>query len=397
MSAPSSLLVVYGTRPERIKLLTLLDALHDLGIRTAVVSTGQHADRRLIDAVDDDSTAAAPILDGRTASRGVQLASIITALEERAGRHQPRAVLVQGDTTSALAGALYANSNGLPLVHLEAGLRSFDRRMPEEHNRVLIDHLADLCLAPTTTARDNLLGERIADGRIVVVGNTVVDAVRRCVPRREARHGVLHRYGLDARAYILATLHRPENVDDHERLRALLEAFAGFEVPVVLPLHPRFVDHVERADLRHLLDPLVTIPPVDYPTFLALLAECAVAVSDSGGVQEEVSVLKVPVVIPRRSTERPEILGSFGTLTPSVTAMADAVARQVRGDAGGRGSLANSPSPFGWDASLRASAAIASLLDAEAPVPTDGAGVDEWCHTPHLSRGVAPLAGVPTP
>ncbi|GAA5105275.1 hypothetical protein GCM10025762_08220 [Haloechinothrix salitolerans] len=153
--------------------------------------------------------------------------------------HPPEMVIVHGDTTSALAGALAANAAVIPLVHVEAGLRSFDRAMPEEHNRVLIDHLADLCCAPTTTAADNLRAERIPTERIVITGNTIVEAARQALPAPRRQDEILEQLGVTTQRYILATVHRPENADNPAVMEQLLVQFTNLPVPVVLPLHPR--------------------------------------------------------------------------------------------------------------------------------------------------------------
>ncbi|WP_318295494.1 UDP-N-acetylglucosamine 2-epimerase, partial [Streptomyces griseoaurantiacus] len=162
----------------------------------------------------------------------------MTALDQVFALHEPDAVLVQGDTTSALAGALAANATSTPLVDLEAGLRSFDRAMPEEHHRVLIDHLADLCRAPTPLARDNLLAERIPPERVVFTGNTIVEAVATALPNMREQEHVLASHGLTSGGFVLATIHRPENADNPVNLAAILRQLAATPVPVVLPLPP---------------------------------------------------------------------------------------------------------------------------------------------------------------
>ena len=147
--------------------------------------------------------------------------------------------MVQGDTNTALAGGLAANAHETPLVHVEAGLRSYDRRMPEEHNRVVVDHIGELLCAPTDVSRKNLLEEGIPESRIRVTGNTVVEAVLELMPPQTQRAKLLDEYGLRAGSFVLSTFHRPENVDRPERFRALLRQLASMELPVLLPLHPR--------------------------------------------------------------------------------------------------------------------------------------------------------------
>lgn len=167
----------------------------------------------------------------------------------------------------------------VPVVHLEAGLRSFDRRMPEEHNRVLVDHLADLFLAPTDVSARNLLAETIPGERIDVIGNSVVEAVRRLLPSPDQRATLLASCGLEPGGFVLATIHRPENTDG-DALAKVLSALAALPVPVVLPLHPRTAARVAAAGLGSLLERLHVVEPLPYVPFLGLLAECGVAVSD---------------------------------------------------------------------------------------------------------------------
>ena len=190
--------------------------------------------------------------------------------------------------------------------------------MPEEHNRVLTDHLADLCLAPTNQSRNNLLAERIAEARIAVTGNTVVDVASRLMPGPERRADLLRSFGVASGRFILATFHRPENVDPVERLGLLLEQLARLELPVIFPVHPRTRQRIQDSRLESRAPGVEMVPPVGYQMFLGLAAECAFLLSDSGGVQEEATVVKRPAIVVRRSTERPEVVGSFVTLVPSV-------------------------------------------------------------------------------
>jgi UDP-N-acetylglucosamine 2-epimerase (non-hydrolysing) len=222
--------------------------------------------------------------------------------------------------------------------------------MPEEHNRVVIDHLADLCCAPTHLNRTNLLAEAVPADRIAVTGNTVVEALRAAVPAPAERRAVLDGLGLVRDNYVLATIHRPENVDVPDRLACILGELAQLPLPVVLPLHPRTGKRIEQFGMGGLLAKVRVIDPQAYPAFLALMWGAAVIVSDSGGVQEEVSVLKRPVVVVRRSTERPEIEGSFGTLvTPEMPekSLYHEVVRWLDDVDGHRTRLAAVPSPYG--------------------------------------------------
>ncbi|MEU8762838.1 UDP-N-acetylglucosamine 2-epimerase (non-hydrolyzing), partial [Streptomyces sp. NPDC048659] len=290
-----SVALVLGTRPELVKLAELIRVL---GPAARVVHTGQHYDEELSGGFLTELGLPEPeYLTGVGGKpRAVQIAAALHGLDELFAAEPPLAVVVQGDTNAALAGALAANARDLPLVHVEAGLRSHDRAMPEEHNRVLIDRLADVLCAATPDNRELLLAEGVPDERIAVTGNPVVEAVRDHLPAAEDRARLLAAHGLDTDRYVLATVHRPENTDDELALGAVLHELAALarELPVVLPLHPRTRARVEAAGLLPLLDGVTVLPPAGYGTFLALARHAALIVSDSGGVQEETTVLGRP-------------------------------------------------------------------------------------------------------
>ena len=343
---PRSIAVVLGTRPEVVKLAGVI---RQLGDAARVIHTGQHFDDKLSRVFFDDLGIGPPgeqFAVGGSA-RGAQVGEAVAALERAFEGTTPRAVVVQGDTNAVLAAAVAANAREVPLVHVEAGLRSFDRRMPEEHNRVVADHLADLCLAPTGVNVANLAAEGIDGARVELTGNTVVEAVRDLVPPAPERAGILASHGLSPAGFVLSTLHRPENVDDPAILTELLEVLGALPLPVVLPVHPRTAARVEEFGLGRLLDRLHTVPPAGYREFLGLLAEATFAVSDSGGVQEEVSVLGQVVVVVRRSTERPEVLGTFADLVEPGPAFEAVVHRWAADDAVTRKRVAGVPSPYG--------------------------------------------------
>lgn len=341
--------IVVGTRPEIIKLAGVTGRL---GSSVDLIHTGQHWDHDMSGQFWEGLSLPSPQhrldIGGRT--RAAQLASCLGQLGEIWSSAPPDVVVVHGDTNTTLGGALAANSVGIPLVHIEAGLRSHDRTMPEEHNRVLVDHLADLCLAPTHTSADNLSAENIDRDRIRVTGNTVIDAVHRVIEDNRPR--ALPALGdtvLDHGDFIVATVHRPENTDDPHQLTAVLQMLGRLAAmtQVVVPLHPRTADRIAAFSLEHLLDPLVTLAPLGYEDFIRLCAKAGVIVSDSGGVQEEASVLARPVVVLRRSTERPEGIGTFTTLCTNVsdalTVTSDLWSRRHAVHA----TLESLPSPFG--------------------------------------------------
>jgi len=356
-----SIAVVLGTRPEIVKLAGVV---RELGSAARVVHTGQHYDANLSDVFFEEFGMQPPDvrieIGGET--RGTQIGLAVAALDAEFAANPPATVVVQGDTNTAVAGALAANAGNIPLAHVEAGLRSFDRRMPEEHNRIVADHLADLCLAPTAVAAANLRNEGVPDERIEVTGNTVIEAVARLLPSREARREILARHGLASSQYVLATFHRPENVDEPGRLEEILRQLGGLPVPVLLPIHPRTVARVTEFGLDPLLDEVITTEPIGYRDFLALGAESALLISDSGGVQEEVSAYKRPVVVVRRSTERPEVVGSFAELVEPGPAIGEVAERWLNNLTAVHSGLATLPSPYGDETAPRRSAAVITEL-----------------------------------
>lgn len=345
--------VVLGTRPELIKLAPVIrevrSRLGDDGVR--VIDTGQHYDEAMSGQFWTELGLGLPELrlDAGGLSRAACVGQLLGVLGEDFAEHRPDAVIVQGDTNSTLAGGLAANAAGIPLVHVEAGLRSYDRRMPEEHNRIVVDHLADLCCAATPANLANLAAEGIPAARARLTGNTVVEAVGRELPPEVERRALLDAWGLTANGYVVATVHRPENTDHPESLSAILQGLGRVAAlaPVVVPLHPRTEAAVRDAGLAELLEPLRVTAPLGSREFLALAAHAAVIASDSGGIAEEVTVLKRPLVVVRRSTERAEAIdaGFASLVTPAAVgaAVAALYADRVRVHQ----DLAVVPSPFG--------------------------------------------------
>ncbi|MCC3773559.1 non-hydrolyzing UDP-N-acetylglucosamine 2-epimerase [Streptomyces sp. UNOB3_S3] len=346
---PRSIAIVLGTRPELVKLT---DLVRLLGPAAHLVHTGQHYDEELSGRFLTELGLPEPtFLTGVGGQpRAVQISAALAQLDELFTAEPPLAVVVQGDTNAALAGALAANARDIPLLHVEAGLRSHDRNMPEEHNRVLIDSIADVLCAATEDNRANLLAEGVADSRIALTGNTVVEAVHNQLPGANERAALLDRHGLTADGYVLATVHRPENTDSAEALRAILTELAALAAPgrpVVLPLHPRTRARIEAAGLLDLLAPLTVTAPLGYSEFLALARHSALLVSDSGGIQEECTVLGRPLVVVRRSTERPEAMTDFADLVEPGRAIGEAARRRLAEGPEGLARLAALPSPFG--------------------------------------------------
>ncbi|WP_019811108.1 non-hydrolyzing UDP-N-acetylglucosamine 2-epimerase [Saccharomonospora halophila] len=349
-----TVVLVVGTRPEAIKLAPLAALL---GPKALVVATGQHHTAGMTGHLASDVA----LHTAHHATRGTQLGAMTSALDQVFRDTRPDLVVVQGDTTSALAGALAANTTDAPLVHVEAGLRSFDRAMPEEHNRVLIDHLADCCCAPTHVARDNLLAERITPDRVAVTGNTIVEAVHHNLPEPGRQRQLLDQVGTTTGGFVLATLHRPENTDDVETLETILRELAAVRRPLVLSLHPRTQFQITKSGLTKFTRELRCTGPLDYPTLLTMIRHAAVVVSDSGGVQEEATVLKRPVLVVRRSNERPEVEGTFGTRLQPGQDIAGTVNQWLADIAGTHARLTGRPSPYGDGTAAR------RIADAMAP------------------------------
>ncbi|MEX2279384.1 MAG: UDP-N-acetylglucosamine 2-epimerase (non-hydrolyzing) [Acidimicrobiia bacterium] len=332
--APKSIAVVLGTRPEIIKLAHIIRLLDDAAL---VIHTGQHYDPRLSGSFFPEMSLSEPdvFLGVGGLTRGAQIGIAVRKLDEILGEHSPQAVIVQGDTNSVLAGAVAANAREVTVCHIEAGLRSFDRAMPEEHNRVVTDHLADLCCAPTAVNVANLANEGIGGERVVQTGNTIVEAVLELVAGVDEQRSMAESHGVEPGGFVLSTFHRPENVDDPSNFRMILEQLAALELPVVLPLHPRSVKRAEEHGLGDLLARLRVVEPIGYREFLGLEAAAALIVSDSGGVQEEASIVKTPLVVVRNSTERPEVIGTFATRVPPGPGILEAAHEMLARDLSG--------------------------------------------------------------
>ncbi|MYR09400.1 UDP-N-acetylglucosamine 2-epimerase (non-hydrolyzing) [Streptomyces sp. SID724] len=336
-----------GTRPEVVKLAGVI---RGLGRDTRVVHTGQHYDSALSGEIFRGLGLPEPRVSIRRVGglpRVEQMSSMIGQLGRAFEADRPAVVVVQGDTNSASAGAQAAHYLGIEVLHVEAGLRSHDRTMPEEINRRMIGVLADVHCAPTEGAVAHLRAEGVAPDRIHLTGNTVVEAVRASLPGPAARMTVLRAYGLRSGGFVLATVHRPENTDDPERLRMILSELAGLGLPVLLPIHPRTASRARQYGLDGLLAALCVVEPVDHATFLALAREAGLLVSDSGGVQEECTVLKRPLVVVRNNTERPEAMDSGFAVLAAPGPDIGFQARALLDAPGLAARLAATASPFG--------------------------------------------------
>jgi UDP-N-acetylglucosamine 2-epimerase (non-hydrolysing) len=302
--------IVVGTRPEIIKMAPVVRACLARQVPYLLLHTGQHYSFEL-DGVFFEELGlprAHRNLEVGSGTPSYQIAAVIEGLAPVLVEERPDVVLVEGDTNSVLASALAAHTSGIAVGHVEAGLRSYDRRMPEELNRVLTDHIADWLFAPTESARDILRGEGLAASRIHVTGNTVVDELLLQRERAE-RPGLFERFGVARGRFALATVHRAENVDDDGRLRSILAgldaAGQALGLPVLAALHPRTTARMAALGLGA-SGALRALPPLGYLDFLGLHAGAALMLTDSGGLQEEACCLRVPCVTLRDNTERPE-------------------------------------------------------------------------------------------
>jgi UDP-N-acetylglucosamine 2-epimerase len=291
-------LSVVGNRPQFVKSGPLSVALRDAGIEEVVLHTGQHWDRELSDVFFEELGLPEPayMLDLHTADPAAMRPGIAAALE----RERPDWALVYGDTNSTLAGAEAAASVGVPVAHVEAGLRSGDLSMPEEYNRIEVDRIAALLLCPDERSRVTLLAEG-ATGRIEVVGDVMADACFRLAPIARRRSHALSRFGVEPGGYVVATIHREANVQP-ERLSRLFDGLSRIEEPVVFPLHPR----TRAVAIAHGLAPgerVRTCEPLGYLDMAALASQARVIVTDSGGLQKEAYWYGVPCVTARPSTE----------------------------------------------------------------------------------------------
>jgi len=301
---------VVGARPNFIKIAPIMDAWRRLApqVETLLVHTGQHYDERMSDLFFRQLGIPEPDinLEVGSASHAVQTAEIMKGFERVAKEHRPDAVLVVGDVNSTIACGIVAAKEGIRLIHVEAGLRSFDRAMPEEINRILTDSISDILFCTERAGVDNLLREGVAPERIHLVGNVMIDTLLRNLDAAH-RTRVLEDIGVRPREYAVVTLHRPSNVDDPDAMHGLFRVIetVARELTVVFPVHPRTRAGMERMGLGKDVPGLRLIEPVGYLEFLRLTAEARVVLTDSGGVQEETTVLKVPCLTLRANTERP--------------------------------------------------------------------------------------------
>lgn len=326
------ILSVVGARPQFVKLGPIAQAFRDHGeIDHLIVHTGQHYDPMLSDVFFADLGIEAPRehLGAGSGTHGRQTGAMLAALDEVLEEHRPDWVLVYGDTNSTLAGTLSAVKMHIPVAHLEAGLRSFNRRMPEEHNRVLTDHAADLLLAPTVVAMEHLASEGLAS-RSRLVGDVMTDV---CFSTRDAVEGdapALPAGVAPEAPYVVATIHRADNTDDPSRLRAIVDSLASIDAPVVLLAHPRLRAKASEFGIPLEARNLYTTESLAYPQMVRAVLGAAGVVTDSGGLQKEAYLLRTPCTTLRTETEWVETLEhGWNILDPDLARVAEVAVRQA--------------------------------------------------------------------
>jgi UDP-N-acetylglucosamine 2-epimerase (non-hydrolysing) len=300
---------VAGARPNFPKIGPVMAAMAgDTAFDPLLLHTGQHYDVAMSDVFFHDLDIPQPdiYLGVGSASHAVQTAAIMVAFEKVVLEHRPDLVVVVGDVNSTVACSLVCAKLGVPVAHVEAGLRSRDREMPEEINRIVTDVLSDYLLTPSSDADANLLSEGIPQDKIFRVGNVMIDSLMRSLSKAEGS-SILRTLGLEPRAYGVVTLHRPSNVDDPATLACLVRALVRIGYPIIFPVHPRTRARLNGARLLDELDnsPVRLIDPLGYIDFLRLTADSTLVLTDSGGLQEETTALGIPCLTLRENTERP--------------------------------------------------------------------------------------------
>ena len=375
-SVSGPIVCVVGARPNFMKMAPILRAFaaHDPPMPALLVHTGQHYDRNMSDRLFEDLRLPQPDinLEVGSGSHAVQTAEVMRRFEPVLDERKPSAVLVVGDVNSTLACTLVAVKKGVPVVHVEAGLRSYDRTMPEEINRLLTDQVADRLYITERSAEANLLREGISAERVCFVGNVMIDSLLDNKAQARDAGATLREHGLDAallghpRGYGVVTLHRPSNVDDASTLGGLMRVLAeiALQLPLVFVLHPRTKSKLESFGLAHLLDPrrVAVLPPQGYLEMLGLMAPATLVLTDSGGLQEETTALGVPCLTLRENTERP-ITVDEGTNT-MVGRDRDAILRGVDDILAGRGKQGRVPEFWDGQAAARIAHDLSRWLSA---------------------------------
>ncbi len=320
------IICVCGARPNFMKIAPIMRAFNEHGgFETLLIHTGQHYDEKMSELFFDELQIPRPDinLEVGSSSHAVQTAEIMKRFEPVVLDFGPDYVLVVGDVNSTIACGLVAVKLGVKLIHVEAGLRSFDRSMPEEINRVLTDSISDLLFVTEQSGIDNLKNEGINSNRVHLVGNVMIDTLMANRQKAE-KSDVLERLGLSAKSYAAITLHRPSNVDDMDKFGEIVTAFEEItkDLALIFPIHPRTRNNIKGTDIeRRMLEMknLILLDPVGYLDFLCLMSNAAIVITDSGGIQEETTILGVPCMTLRENTERPVTITEGTNRLVSVT------------------------------------------------------------------------------
>ena len=305
--------IILGTRPEIIKMSPLIRALEKRHDDYFILHTGQHYSYTLDKIFFKELELPFPKqnLDVGSGSHAEETGRMLAGIEQVLQKESPDVVLVEGDTNTVLAGGLAASKMHIKVGHVEAGLRSNDRSMPEEINRILTDHISDYLFAPTRSAQKNLLKEGFENNTIFVTGNTIVDAVYQNLAIARKKNNIFDSLKISPKKYILLTAHRQENVDDKKKLRNIINGVQTLSrehvVPVIYPVHPRTTKRMKEFKITVPRE-ITMIEPLGFLEFLQLESQAMLVVTDSGGVQEETCILQVPCITLRENTERPETL-----------------------------------------------------------------------------------------
>jgi UDP-N-acetylglucosamine 2-epimerase (non-hydrolysing) len=320
---------VVGARPNFMKIAPVIEALrHEPKLRQILVNTGQHYDEAMAGGFLTELGLPRPDRDlgVGSGSHAVQTAKVMVAFEEICLAERPDLVVVAGDVNSTMAASLVAAKLVIPIAHVEAGLRSFDRTMPEEINRIVTDRLADLLFTPSRDGNDNLLAEGTPADKIHLVGNVMIDTLRRHLPLASLER-IRGRVNVEDKQYAVLTLHRPSNVDRRETFHDIIAGVRAIaeQLPVVFPVHPRTKGRLQEFGLASALDGVFLTEPLGYIDFLSLTSHARLVLTDSGGLQEESTALGIPCLTLRENTERP-VTVTHGTNRVVGTRTADIVA-----------------------------------------------------------------------
>ena len=299
--------LVMGTRPNFMKIASLIDPLSRTDINFFIVHTGQHYDKNMS---SDIIKSLFPVeidylIKSNIEGEINQFSHIMVEFEKICDFEKPDIVVVPGDVNSTLACSLVASKKNIKIAHLEAGLRSFDRDMPEEINRILTDHLSDILFTTEKSAKINLFKEGIKKEKIIFVGNTMIDSLKKTIDKA-IKNKFYEKYRLSSNNYCLLTIHRPSNVDDIDRLKEIIDMINTISktIKVVFPIHPRTLNSIKLNNIN-INDEIIDIEPLPYLEFLGLMAESKVVITDSGGIQEETTYLGIQCLTIRDNTERP--------------------------------------------------------------------------------------------